>query len=216
MEVPMNRRVGAIILAAGAGRRFGGPKAQAYQNGRSYLARAAQHLCRAGLGWISVVVGAAADEVMADSSLAAVLREPICHKAKVSWVRNDRWRAGRTGSIVRGLLDLPSRTRGALIHQVDFPFVRSETFRALVEAFAGDPRGAKMLFLPEEGGRRGHPILVGRGIWTEIARLRADEPLRTVVHRDPQRVREVSVNDPGIHRNVNTPADAPGNDRRAP
>ena len=68
----MNHRVGVIILAAGAGRRFGGPKARAHQDGKSYLAWAAEHLCEAGLPWISIVVGAAAEEVMADTALAAV------------------------------------------------------------------------------------------------------------------------------------------------
>jgi CTP:molybdopterin cytidylyltransferase MocA len=45
--------------------------------------------------------------------------------------------------------------------------------------------------------------VIGRAVWREIEVLRADEPLRLVVRRDPARVIEVAVDDPGIHDNVN-------------
>jgi CTP:molybdopterin cytidylyltransferase MocA len=124
----------------------------------------------------------------------------------VAAVENARWREGRTSSIQEGLRALSPVSRGALLHQVDFPEVRAETVRALVASFAGLPRSEGQILVPVEGGRRGHPIVLGRSIWPEVAALSADEPLRTVVHRDPARVVEVAVPDPGIHRNRNVPS----------
>ena len=195
--------VAAVILAGGEGRRFGGPKALAREDGRTWLEIALATIARAGLEWASVVVGAAADEVMTHGVGRALDPSP-----RVSWVRNDDWRAGRTGSLARGLADLPEWAEAALIHQVDFPHVAAETMRRLARACTEDVARTEHLFVPVQGGRRGHPIVIGRAVWREIAALRADEPLHLVVRRDPARVIEVAVDDPGIHENVNRPAAA--------
>src|SRR5207237_1032981 len=54
-----------LLLAAGAGRRFGGPKALAELDGRPLVLRALATLTAAGCDPVRVVVGAAADEVSA-------------------------------------------------------------------------------------------------------------------------------------------------------
>ena len=194
----MSHLLGAIILAAGEGRRFGGPKALARDGGQSWLRLAVERIAGADFRWISVVLGAEAEKVRQDCQDLAT---------PISWVINHGWERGRTGSIICGLSDMPSGTRGALVHQVDFPFVRTSTFRALAEAFAQYPDAERLLLLPIEGGRRGHPIIVGRDVWPEITSMGPDEPLRKVVHRSAGRLREVLVEDPGIHMNVNAAAD---------
>ncbi len=200
-------QVAAVILAAGEGRRFGGPKALAREGERTWLEIALAALARAGLGWASIVVGAAADEVMASGVRPAFAPSP-----RVSWVRNEAWRAGRTGSLVRGLADLPDWAEAALAHQVDFPHVAVDTMRRLAAACAEDVARAEHLFVPVQSGRRGHPIVIGRAVWPEIAALPPDDPLHLVIRRAPARVIEVAVDDAGIHDNVNRPAapeDAP-------
>jgi CTP:molybdopterin cytidylyltransferase MocA len=187
-------RVAAIVLAAGEGRRFGGPKALARLEGESWLTIAVERLRAAGIGRISVVVGAAAEQVIAE------------HDLDVSWVLNEQWNLGRSRSVARGLSDLPASYAGALIHPVDFPLVRASSFRILGERFDADPERAGRILVPIQGGHRGHPIVVGRDVWPEVLELGDDEPLRFVVRRDPKRVIEVEVDDPGIHRDINTAA----------
>jgi CTP:molybdopterin cytidylyltransferase MocA len=213
----VSARIGVVILAAGEGRRHGGPKALAREGEFTWLEIALATVARAGLGWVSVVVGASAGEVLARGVGAAFRSDrhpaedaqgiagktPLRPAAAVSWVRNDAWRAGRTGSLVRGLADLPNWVRGALVHQVDFPRVEAETFRRLAWAWAEDAAGSERLYVPVQGGRRGHPIVIGRAVWREIEALAPDEPLHRVVRRDPARVVEVAVADPGIHANLN-------------
>ncbi|MCK4303015.1 MAG: nucleotidyltransferase family protein [Candidatus Eisenbacteria sp.] len=204
----MTYPIGAVILAAGAGRRFGGPKALARVGEESWLSAAAGKIQEAGFGWISIVLGVDAEKVRADSSVGAVSHGNSAGGATISWVLNARWSAGRTGSIACGLSDLPSWSRGAIIHQVDFPFVKALTFRALAEAFEADAGAEGAIFLPLESGRRGHPILVGRDVWPEILEMGPDDPLRNVIHKVRARIREVAVSDSGIHGNINRATDA--------
>jgi CTP:molybdopterin cytidylyltransferase MocA len=206
-------RIAVVILAAGEGRRFGGPKALAREGESTWLEIALATITRAGLGWASVVVGASADEVIARGAGAAccsALTVPTIPTVPtvltVSWVRHDDWRTGRTGSLVRGLADLPDWAEAALIHQVDFPRVDAETMRRLAWAWENDPAGIERVYVPVQGGRPGHPIVIGRSVWPEIEGLGPDEPLRVVVRRDPARVVAVAVEDAGIHDNLNRDA----------
>lgn len=202
MSVP----VGVILLAAGAGRRWGGPKALAQIDGRSFLDIAVDTISRAELGWITIVTGAEAERVQAGLTVPRMSRDTRFSRATLAWAHNPEWEAGRTGSLQCGLAALPSWAAGALIHQVDFPHVTAETFAALAHDFEFDAAADDSIFLPVHQGRRGHPILVGRGIWSEIDALGPDDPLHTIVRRDAARIREVAVTDDGIFRNLNTPA----------
>jgi CTP:molybdopterin cytidylyltransferase MocA len=186
--------VAAVILAAGEGRRFGGPKALALLDGKSWLSIAVERLQEAGIGPIHVVVGAAAETVIAE------------HEMDVVWVMNEQWTLGRSRSVARGLSAIPGESRGALIHPVDYPLVRAGTFRALAARFDAEPDGENRIIVPVHERFRGHPIVIGRAIWQEVQRLGDDEPLRIVVRHDPERLIEVTVDDPGIHRNINTAA----------
>lgn len=149
------------------------------------------------------------------------------------WVVNDSWPEGRTGSLQRGLLAVPDGANGVIVHAVDHPDVRATTIRALVAALpaptfvsapgtdptAPGPASAGehdalqpargLVLLPSYQGRRGHPVLLSRAVWPEVFALAPDEPLSTVVQRDPARIRDVAVDDAGILRNRNErrPAD---------
>lgn len=227
---PPRADLAALILAAGAGLRYGGPKALARLGGRTWLELAAERAGEAGFDPVVVVTGAEEERVRAACGRAA---DAAC-ASPVRWVSNPLWPQGRTGSIQAGLGALagvgelhqtdtgPSReARGAsggatagpggvLIYAVDFPFVSVATLRVLARAFCETQARERAILLPVDHGRRGHPILVGWAIWDEIARLGPDEPLRAVIRRDPARVREIVVADEGIHRNVNTREEAFG------
>jgi len=238
--------VAAMVLAAGAGERYGEPKALARTGGESWLVTSLLRLAAADYDPVVIVLGAgavealdllAAEGIRASAVAGAESTEPAlgppdpglarsapAGRPKVGpaaaparndrflWVCNHDWRLGRTGSIHRGLESIPPACCGVLIHQVDFPEVRTETFAFLRACFMEESGRAERIVLPTREGKRGHPILVGRGIWPEIRALAADEPLFRVVRRDPERVREVAVSDPGIHHNRNLPSGADGSD----
>lgn len=105
-------------------------------------------------------------------------------------------------SLQAGIRSLPSRTSGALLFLVDHPLVDSETIALLVRKV-----GADRIVLPTFEGRRGHPVLFGSAILQEILGLSASQGANIVVHKDPDRIVEVSVNSPGILVDVDTPED---------
>ncbi len=194
----------AIVLAAGAGTRFGGPKALARLDGKTWLEIAFAMLRDAGFARIVAIAGADADRVRREIESA-----PEAGDSGVIWAVNPDWERGRTGGLVRAIeaLDAAGDTSAILIHAVDFPFVRPDTLRTLASAFRADPERDEKIYVPAHGGRRGHPILLGAALRPEVRALGADEPLSTVIRREAGRVVEVAVNDPGIHRNVNRPED---------
>ena len=72
-------RVAGLLLAAGAGRRFGSPKALVPLHGKLFVDSAAELLRTAGCAPVVVVLGAQADEVRAKLAAwhALGLDEPL-------------------------------------------------------------------------------------------------------------------------------------------
>ncbi|WP_410606280.1 NTP transferase domain-containing protein [Amycolatopsis sp. lyj-109] len=152
------RPVAGLLLAAGAGRRFGGPKALAQLDGEPLVLRALRTLTAAGCAPVRVVVGAAADQVR------ALLPDPGLA------VSAEDWATGMGASLRAGLASLetteqPDQPVAALVHLVDLPWV-GPGILARVIAQATPETVARAAY----DGVPGHPVLLGRRWWGEIAR----------------------------------------------
>lgn len=143
-----------LLLAAGAGKRFGGPKALARDaDGTSWLLRSVQAL--KPCAEVVVVLGAEAERA------AALL--PM----SVSRVRADDWAEGMGASLRTGLGALAGTTYdAALVSLVDLPDVDA----AVVARLLGAATGPEVLARAAYAGVPGHPVLLGRDHWTEVAR----------------------------------------------
>ena len=190
----MHLEIGAVVLAAGRSTRMGSPKALLPYRGRTFVAHIVEELRRAGVGPVAVV-GPADLGLLA----AAVPSAP-----RTRLVGNPDRDRGQIASLRHGIVALPEDCPGALSCLVDHPAVTSSTYRALIDAFR---EGGATILIPVRGGRRGHPPLFGRSVFQEILDCPDDGGARNGVGRDPTRVREVAVDDPGIHVDVDTPAD---------
>ena len=113
--------VGAVILAAGAGERLGGPKLRQGAGGRTFLERVLTTVVAAGCAPVVCVVRAA------DRDWAAAQVEP----AGGAVVVNPAPERGALSSLRLGL-DRLGACAGALVAPVDHPFVAAATCRALV------------------------------------------------------------------------------------
>jgi nicotine blue oxidoreductase len=141
-----------LLLAAGAGERFGGPKALARDDdGTSWLLRAVQAL-RPCAG-IVVVLGAEAEQA------AALL--PM----SVARVRADNWAEGMGASLRAGLAALATTAHdSALVSLVDLPDVDA----AVVARLVGAAGGRADLLRASYDGVPGHPVLIGRDHWSGV------------------------------------------------
>ncbi len=138
-----------LVLAAGAGERFGGPKALARTaNGEPWVARAVHLLLRGGCEAVVVVLGAGSEE---GSRL-------IPEEASI--VITDRWRAGMGASLSVGIGALPEAD-AALITLVDLPGMPV----AVVERVLQEGAARDVLARASYDARPGHPVLLGRDHW---------------------------------------------------
>jgi CTP:molybdopterin cytidylyltransferase MocA len=146
--------VAGLVLAAGGGRRIGGPKALLRRHGTPLVERAVQVARGGGCDPVVVVLGAAADRVRAVTDLTAA-----------TVVVNPAWETGLASSLRAGLAALAkTEAAAALVLLVDTPAIGAEAVRSVVAR--GDQRA---LVCATYGGRRGHPMLFGRAHWAAIA-----------------------------------------------
>jgi CTP:molybdopterin cytidylyltransferase MocA len=186
-------RIAAVVLAAGEGRRVGGPKALLRIRGESFLARACRLLARPPVDDLVVVLGHDAARVRTEAGLPAAAHV----------VENPRYQEGMLGSILRGL-DAAERlgADAVLLHPVDHPRVAPET----VDAVAAALRDGAVVAVPSHEGRRGHPGGFSRAAWPALRAASPERGARAVLADHPEWVRHVA-GDPGCVQGVNTPQD---------
>jgi nicotine blue oxidoreductase len=186
-------RVVAVLLAAGEGRRVGGPKALLRLGGATFLEACLRALDRPGVAARVVVAGHEASRVE-----AAVPAGP-----GVTVVRNEGYRAGMLSSVLRGLDAAEALEADALLlHPVDHPRVEPETVDRVLAALAAGARIA----VPSHGGRRGHPGGFARQTWPALRAAPVDQGARAVLRAHPDWIVHVPGG-PGCVAGVNTPED---------
>ena len=187
-------RVAGVVLAAGCGSRYGSPKALVRLRGRLLVERAADLLAAGGCDPVVVVLGAAADQVLAAARLP---------RTGVRAVVNPDWPTGMGSSLRVGLAAVPAEAEAVVVTLVDTPGLGPESVRRLVAA--GGPDGAAQATY---GGRRGHPVLLGRTVITEVAAAATgDRGAGPWLAAHPERVRLVPCDGTGDPRDVDVPDD---------
>jgi CTP:molybdopterin cytidylyltransferase MocA len=136
-----------LVLAGGAGRRFGAAKAPVVVDGERLVDRAVRVLREGGCGPVWVVLGAWVGEVPA---------------AEV--VVNPGWESGMGSSLRVGLGALAAHgdVERALVTLVDLPGLTSAAVARLVACPAE-------LAVATYDGRRGHPVALARSSWPGVA-----------------------------------------------
>ena len=148
-NVDMARFVAGVVLAAGAGTRYGMPKVLAGDG--AWLRSAVSALRGGGCDDVVVVLGAAIVDVPAPS-------RPV--------VAND-WAEGLGASLRAGISALePGPAEYAVLLTVDTPDVGADVVRRVLAAARASSSG---LARAGYGGRPGHPVVVARRHWPELA-----------------------------------------------
>jgi len=162
--------LGCVVLAAGAGRRFGGPKQLAEVAGRPLLA----HVLDLAAPYDPVVVlGAHAEEVR---SLVGAARVVVA----------EDWAQGQSASLRAGIAALGD-VDWALVLLGDQPFLTPE----VVEAVLAAREGADAVRAAYDGVP-GHPVLLGRRVLAEVPSLRGDAGARQALERFEVRLVEAA------------------------
>ena len=179
----------SVVLAAGAGKRFGGRKQLALLEGRPLLAHALAFAAATGSELTVVVLGAYAEEVEAGVDLG---------EARV--VHCPDWELGRAASLRAGLAALPADVEAALVSLGDEPYVAPAAATRLLAA-----RGPGIAALRAAyGGQPGHPVLIERRLFGRLSAAAPDRPPGEILKAAG--VELVACDDLGRSADIDTPA----------
>jgi CTP:molybdopterin cytidylyltransferase MocA len=133
--------IGAVVLAAGAGSRFGGPKQQLL------------------LPPVLAALGASA----VDDVVVVTGAHPV--EADVRIVECPDWERGPGASLRCGLRALREDAEAAVVVLADGPDLQPEAVDRVLEAWRA---GAGEVVAASYAGDRGHPVVLGRSVWPDI------------------------------------------------
>ncbi len=162
----------AVILAAGASRRYGAPKQLARYRGEFLLARSVRLAQAAGADAVTVVLGYRADLI------ARALQATRTASGDAIALRNPRWRDGMGRSLACGICAVPPRARAALVCLSDQPMLDAEDLVKLVTTWRDNPRVA---VASHYAGRLGVPAIFPRSLFGALKGLSEDRGAQAIL-----------------------------------
>ena len=184
-----------LLLAAGAGRRMGRPKALVSDDDGPWLVRGVTTLRDGGCDRVTVVLGADVDG-------ARSLLEGL----DVQVVVADDWAEGMGASLRAGLRSLASSSdEGVVVSLVDLPDLVPEVVRRVVAQAVAGGDGPAALARASYDGKPGHPVLLGRDHWAGVIETAVgDQGARAYLA--PRDVLLVECGDLASGRDVDSPS----------
>jgi len=190
-NIPSDAKLCGILLAAGASTRFGTDKLMHPLAGGTTVAATALANLRSALPHVIAVVrpGATALENLLSAAGATVI---LCADA-------DEGMGASLASAVRAT----SHVDGWVIALADMPFIRPPTIAKIAASLAA---GAAIA-APAWRGERGHPVGLSARFRPQLEALRGDEGARALLKKNAGLIKLIEVDDPGVRRDIDTPAD---------
>jgi molybdenum cofactor cytidylyltransferase len=173
------QRVAGVVLAAGSSSRMGRPKALLPYRGKPLL----QHvidLAAPAFAEVIVVLGHGAAEIRAALSLPPHARA----------VLNPDFGSGQASSLRTGLAAAGTDAAAAIVLMGDQPGIRADAIRRV---FNEHERSGAPVVRVTYAGIPGHPVLLDREVWPELAAASGDVGARDWIKRHPDRVATVAL-----------------------
>lgn len=182
-SIGSTRRSVGVLLAAGAGRRYGKPKVLVD-------------------GWLDIAVGALRDGGCADIVLVLGAAE-VAAPPGVTAISAPRWQEGLSASLRTGLAQADRMNADyAVLHVIDTPDVGPGVVERVLSRATTAASGLARAYF---GDRPGHPVVVARRYWPELlARLSGDHGAGEYLRGRPD-VEIVDCSDLAGGQDIDTP-----------
>jgi molybdenum cofactor cytidylyltransferase len=184
-------RIAGILLAGGSATRFGADKLlHPLADGTPIAVASARNLIAAVPRVVAVVRPGAPE--LERALRAAGAEVTVCDRA-----------AEGMGATLAHAVRAAGDAEGWVVALADMPFVRPETIRRVAEAI----EGGAAIAAPQFGGERGHPVGFAGKFRAALGALAGDAGAREILKAHAAAVARVEVDDPGVVRDIDTPAD---------
>lgn len=189
----------AIVLAAGAGARFGGGKLTSPWRNGALIDGALAAAFAAPARRVRVVTGA-------DPDVAAACRrfaDAHGQGERLEFVYARDHDQGMAASLRAGLAALPPDADGAFLFLGDMPLIPHDVPMRLARMLEAGALAAAPVF----EGQRGHPVLFSATLFGDLGALEGDRGARAVLESLGDRLALVAVTDSGVLVDVDAPGD---------
>jgi molybdenum cofactor cytidylyltransferase len=186
----------AVILSAGESSRMGRPKALLPIDGVRFVEKIVSALKSTDVGNIIVVLGHNAEE----------MRQKISDLPVTILINHD-YKQGQLSSLQVAISHLESSSEGSpvdgiLVHLVDHPYISATLVDLMIKRFY---ETKKLIVVPRFQGRRGHPVIFARALFSELLAAGPDQGAKPVVHAHRDDTLEIDTGDEGVLIDIDTP-----------
>jgi CTP:molybdopterin cytidylyltransferase MocA len=183
-----------VVLAAGEARRMGHRlKALLPLQGSTFLEVIVHAMVEAGADECLVVTG------YEHERLRASVRIP-----EARFLVNEDWKSGQLSSLQTAVRALSPESEGMLFTPADHPLVEVSSYRLLIECWR---EHRDRMVIPRYEGRKGHPAIFPSRLYGPLLHDELQGGARDLIYREKERVLFVSVKDPGVIDDIDTPDD---------
>ena len=189
----MKNEPAIVVLAAGAGSRYHGTRHKLSEKlgGDTVLVSTLHNAIATGMPVVLVISEALVAE--AKGLVAPADMVVVDARLQTGWGMGDSIAAG---------VSIHASATGWLVLPADMPLVRPASLRAVADALDQQP-----IAFAQHRGRRGHPVGFAAVHGAALAALRGDAGARELVASGIDSLTLVDVEDAGILRDVDVPAD---------
>ena len=184
--------ISCILLSAGHSQRFGHPKALAIFNKKPLIEHIENILIQSPIDEIIIVLGAYSNEI-----LPYVLKD-----TKIKAIFNKDYPLGQTSSFKSGLKETSSDSLGIMLLPVDYPFIKNETLKLLIDSFFSQK---PQILIPTYKNRKGHPLIFSANLKAEFLDLDNSIGVNSIAQDKSRGVALLAVDDPAVISTFNTP-----------
>ncbi|HEY8125211.1 MAG TPA: nucleotidyltransferase family protein [Methylocystis sp.] len=187
--------IAAVLLAAGASKRFGeNNKLLSDFGGTPLIRRVAEEVVRCG---VEIVVVTGCDRLLIEKALEGL---------PLRFEPNANWESGMGSSVAAGIKALGQQTEGAFVVPGDMPFLTSEVINELIAAYK-TRQGRSIVYPVTALGEQRNPVLWPRHCFRALAALSGSQGAKQLLQNCTDSRKQAHVLDARALIDIDLPAD---------